>query len=108
MFYTFEQKGRRNLIGEHYVCIEGDTLDEVNERAVEFEISFNAVDQNFRPKWEPATDPELLREFPELNGERLEDFRYEEYIIVYKDDNMKSTLACPLEDEYDPLARSDP
>lgn len=108
MFYTFEQRGRRSLIAEHYVCIEADSLEEANERAIEFEISFEALDSSFRPKWDRATDPSLLTERPELNGEALEELSYEDYIIVYKDDNMKSTLAYELEDEYDPLARSDP
>lgn len=102
MFYTFEQRGRRNLIAEHYVCIEADSLEEANERAIEFEISFEAIDSSFNPKWDRATDPSLLTERPELNGEALEELSYEDYIIVYKDDNLRSSMAILPENEHDP------
>ena len=102
MFYTFEQfdGDDRRLIKERYVCVEGDSSEEILQRAEWFGIDFSASTEDDYRCWSQLGD-RGIKPCPMLGRTRLEDIEWDQWIIVYKNGNLKSNTAVPLDMEPD-------
>ena len=112
MFYTLLQSeqpggGWRN---ERFVCFEADSREEAIQRAEWFGIDMTEMMEDRRwpsPRWSwylascGKPTPQIARiEIAEARGQGLAG----EWIIVYLNGNLKSSLAIPFENEPDPYA----
>lgn len=105
MFYTIIQSAENDRWeGERFVCIEADDQDEANLRAEWFGIDFSLTIGRWEsPKWvwhQPSCG--VLE--PGVNGIPIArcTARYGgHWIVVYKNGNLKSSLAVPLDLEPD-------
>ena len=102
MFYTFEQFDRHEvpLIKERFVCVQGDSVEEINERAKWFGIDFEAQGRNGYLQWHPANGSDVDR-YPSWGRHRLETVEWDFWIVVYADDNLRSNGAIPTDLEPD-------
>ena len=100
MFYTFVQssvEGRTH--GEVLVCIQADSFQEANERATYYGLNLDVQEcPCCNPRWTSARSDRLLEPSPRFRGELLSIFQVP-WVIFYKNDNMRSSLAVPLDEE---------
>ena len=100
MFYTFVQstvEGRTN--GEILVCIQADSFIEANERATYYGLNLDVQEHpHTNPRWTSARSDRLLEPNPRFRGELLSRFGVP-WVIFYRNDNMVSSLATPLNEE---------
>ena len=112
MYYIAIQNADRAVwIGERFACFEADSQEEANERAewygIDFEETFGMWSSK---KWEwhhtscgievPMINNVLLENCPSMYSGA--------YVIVYKNGNLKSSLAVPLNREPDHEDSNDP
>lgn len=98
MFYTLIQTEQPDggWDGERFVCIEADSREEANQRAEWFGIDLGATDENGYNRWEWHR-PGMGTGYPRLTDHHIETTWYHGgWVIVFKDDNIKSSFAIPL------------
>ena len=110
MFYTIIQEADRTggWRGERFVSFEADSQEEANDRAIWFGIDFGEMverrhGETRRWTWYRnscgTASPEIARvALPRARSENIEG----EWTIVYKDDNLRSSMAVLPENEHDP------
>lgn len=108
MFYTFVQsRVRGNFKGDRLLCVEADTWEEANERAIYFGLNLGvqecpccpvrwraATPSNPRPNSQPWWDGHLL-------NERYGRDYGDTFTVLYKDDNLFSSGSLNLEREIE-------
>jgi hypothetical protein len=112
MFYTMLQEYDWNGVwrGERFICFEANSMEEANERAEWYGIDMAEMIEDRRHpalRWswylESCGKPtaQIARyEIAEARRNGIEG----DWIIVYLNGNLKSSLAIPFEDEPDPYA----
>ena len=112
MFYTMIQEGNSSGAwrGERFICFEANDMEEAKQRAEWFGIDMTEMveDRRYatrRWSWYLAScgkpTPQIARvEIADARREGIEG----DWIIVYLNGNLKSSLAIPLENEPDPYA----
>ena len=109
MFYTFDQEQyQNNREIERFVIVEADSDEEALSRATYFGIDFDETLPNSLDKrWWEDRGGGWRRGEPLIAGNRP--IRYTNnggWVILYKNDNITSSRAIPLDDEYDHIADS--
>ena len=102
VFYTFEQfdPHERPLIKERLVCVQGDSLEEINQRAEWFGIDFESEGPNGYYQWQRANRASMTR-YPMFGRTRLETIEWDWWIVVYEDGNLRCNSSVPFSDEPD-------
>jgi hypothetical protein len=112
MYYIAIQNADSNVwIGERFACFEADSQEEANERAEWYGIDFNERFGRYQSHtWEWHRTSCGIR-IPAINSTPLEECPHVytgAYVIVYKNGNLKSSLAIPLNREPDHEDSNDP
>jgi hypothetical protein len=111
MFYTFNQNNSGGVFDQddnvtHFTVVEGDTVEEILQKADDIGIYFNGVDEGrdcdcCGDRWNPPWDEDDLTEGPDIYGNTPEEYLQEgnhwmlwmdpgkEIVIHYKDGTKK-------------------
>lgn len=99
MFHVFEQSTYENpnpVIREKFVCIEADTAEEADTRAEWFGLDFSGEDS----VWCRSCSC-CFTDQPEIVGRPPETVDYDDWVIVYRDGNMKSSFGMREQESED-------
>ena len=89
------------VIKERFVCVEGNSIEEINERAEWFGIDFNIFGEEGYLKWSKADPGDFTSPFPAFGRHPISMIDWCEWTIVYKNDNLYSNRAVPTDLEPD-------